>query len=305
MAVRRKPIPCATGPGSVPEWFSSAITEAGHELVDISQAEALFWYHGGSSTLGDLLEAGSRLQWVQLPAAGIESYLPYLDPRLIWTCAKGVYADPVAEHALALALAGMRGTAHYGRQQSWSEPRGVSLFDANVTILGGGGIGQALVDLLRPFRVEPLLVRRNPRPEQANEVALDQLHEVLPTSDLVILALALTPETAGVIGERELRLMAPHAWLVNVSRGRHVVTEDLVRALREGWIGGAALDVTDPEPLPNGHELWTLDDCLITPHIGNTPEMNRPLLRAFTMRNLRHRAAAEPLEGLVDPALGY
>ena len=151
------------------------------------------------------------------------------------------------------------------------------------------------------------VVRKNPasRPGVDAVVPLEQLHMELPSADLVFLALALTPETTGVIGAAELDLMADHAWLVNVSRGPHVVTDDLVRALRERRIGGAALDVTDPEPLPAGHPLWELDNCIITPHVGNTPDMHRPLLTAFTADNLRRYAKGEPLLGLVDVELGY
>ena len=104
----------------------------------------------------------------------------------------------------------------------------------------------------------------------------DRYADALPGADLVVLALALTPETEGIIAADELSLMEDHAWLVNVARGRHVVTDDLVDALRDGVIGGAGLDVTDPEPLPAGHPLWSLPNCLITPHVGNTPEMAVP-----------------------------
>jgi phosphoglycerate dehydrogenase-like enzyme len=117
--------------------------------------------------------------------------------------------------------------------------------------------------------------------------------------------LALTPDTEGIIGGDELRLMEPHAWLVNVARGRHVVTDDLVKALQAGEIGGAGLDVTEPEPLPEGHPLWSLPNCIITPHVGNTPEMAKPLLAERITANVRRWAHGEPLIGPVDPALGY
>ena len=99
--------------------------------------------------------------------------------------------------------------------------------------------------------------------------------------------------------------MEEHAWLVNVARGRHIVTDDLVDALRAGTIGGAGLDVTDPEPLPDGHPLWSMPNCVITPHIGNTQAMAKPLLSARITENVRRWAAGEELLGPVDPALGY
>ena len=107
---------------------------------------------------------------------------------------------------------------------------------------------------------------------------LAELDALLPAADVVILALALTPETEGVIGARQLELMKPTAWLVNVARGGHVDTDALVAALAADAIGGAALDVTDPEPLPDGHPLWSSPHCLITPHVANTPEMGLILL---------------------------
>src|SRR5690606_22254400 len=130
-------------------------------------------------------------------------------------------------------------------------------------------------------------------------------YEALKGADVVVLALALTPETRGLIGEIELELMEPHAWLINVGRGQHVLTEDLVMALRDGAIDGAALDVTDPEPLPDGHPLWTLPNCLVTPHTANSEEMAMPLLSARIEENVRRFMADAPLLGIVDPDLGY
>jgi len=120
-----------------------------------------------------------------------------------------------------------------------------------------------------------------------------------------VLACALTPETMGLIGARELALMKHDAWLVNVGRGRLIVTDELVAALRERRIGGATLDVTEPEPLPKEHPLWQLDNCLITPHIGNTRAMAVPLLTERITTNCRLFAAGAPLVGVVDVALGY
>jgi phosphoglycerate dehydrogenase-like enzyme len=113
------------------------------------------------------------------------------------------------------------------------------------------------------------------------------------------------PDTVGLIGRAELEVMEEHAWLVNVARGGHIVTDDLVAALRAGTIGGAGLDVTDPEPLPEGHPLWSLPNCVVTPHIGNTQAMAKPLLSARITENVRRWAAGEELIGPVDPALGY
>ncbi|MBS1847891.1 MAG: hydroxyacid dehydrogenase, partial [Actinobacteria bacterium] len=115
----------------------------------------------------------------------------------------------------------------------------------------------------------------------------------------------MTPETRGVIDAAALDALADHAWRVTAARGPHIVTDDLVDALRAGRIGGAALDVTDPEPLPDQHPLWSLPNAIITPHVGNTPAMAVPLLGARVTENVRRFAAGDPLIGLVDPDLGY
>ncbi|MDQ6742036.1 MAG: hydroxyacid dehydrogenase, partial [Candidatus Dormibacteraeota bacterium] len=131
------------------------------------------------------------------------------------------------------------------------------------------------------------------------------LAEAARDADLVFLAAPLTPETAGMVGAGELRAMGPQAWIVNVARGGLIRTEDLVRALSEGWIAGAGLDVTDPEPLPEGHPLWDLDNCLITPHVASVEELAREPYARLVTENVRRFAEGRELLGLVDPERGY
>ncbi|HEX9765161.1 MAG TPA: NAD(P)-dependent oxidoreductase, partial [Nitriliruptorales bacterium] len=151
------------------------------------------------------------------------------------------------------------------------------------------------------------VVRRSdqPVPGADRTVTVERLDDVLADTDLVVLALALTEETRGVIGADQLAVMPEHAYLVNVARGQHVDTGALVDALRTGGIRGAGLDVTDPEPLPDGHPLWRMPNVLITPHVANTREMAEPELSERVTDNVRRFAAGEPLEGVVDPKLGY
>lgn len=136
-------------------------------------------------------------------------------------------------------------------------------------------------------------------------VGPDALHGALEGALVVFVALSLTPETTGIIAKAELELMGPRAWLVNVGRGRHVVTDDLVDALRSSTVAGAALDVTDPEPLPAAHPLWHLPNCIITPHTADTPEMVRRLLADRIAENVVRLADGRPLLGLIDPVAGY
>lgn len=288
----------------------AAVEAGGGQLTELAEADVLVWTeHDDPAGLAATLAEQPSLQWIALPWAGIEPYVEagLIDDTRVWTSAKGVYAGPVAEHALALSLAGMRELQRWSRARSWGPEAGISLLGGKVTIFGGGGVTRALLDLLAPFGCEVTVVRRHPEPMPGavRVIGFEQRFEALKGADVVVLALALTPETTGLITSVEFEVMEPHAWLVNVARGRHVVTVDLVAALIDNTIGGAALDVTEPEPLPSGHPLWTLPNVLITPHIGLTDDMARPLLAARVTENIRRWAAAEPLLGRVNPELGY
>ncbi len=299
------------GPAGSPDWLAAAVRDGGAEVVDVERAGALLWAapDDPAGLRGVLDEHGDHLGWVQLPWAGIEPYVGVLDGDRRWTCGKGVYAEPVAELALTLTLAGMRGLGRYARADRWRQHGaiGTNLQGARVTILGGGGITEVLLRLLGPFATHTTVVRHRPEPlaGATRTVGTDRLDDALDGADLVVLALALTPATTGIIDARRLDLLSRGTWLVNVARGAHVVTDDLVDALTRGTIGGAGLDVTDPEPLPDGHPLWDLPNCIITPHVGNTPEMARPLLAGRITANVERWLAGEPLIGPVDPRLGY
>lgn len=286
-----------------------AVEAGGGRATPVADATGLVWAdpRDGDGLAACLAEHGDHLDWVQLPFAGIEPFLPVLDHDRAWTCGKGVYAEPVAEHALALLLAGFRHTAGYAREQSWSGPVGRNVLGARVVVLGGGEITTSFLRLLGPFGCHVTVVRRRPDPVEGADrvVTPDHLDEVVVDTDALVLALALTPETEGVVDRRLLARLPDHAWIINVARGGHVVTGDLVDALRAGTIGGAALDVTDPEPLPDGHPLWSLPNVLITPHIANTPEMGAPLLARRVRENVQRYAIGEELLGPVDVDAGY
>lgn len=290
------------------ESLIEAVEAGGGQVVPIEEASALVWADPKRpELLPEILASGPNVEWVALPFAGIEPYVPYLDHDHVWTAAKGVYAAPVAEHVMALALAGLRSLPMFARATSWPAPVGRNLLGARVVVFGGGGITTELLRLLEPFGCDVTVIRRSPEafPGADRTMVLDERLVALRSADVVVLALALTDETKGVIGASELEAMPRHAWLINVARGGHVDTDALVEALAAGSIGGAALDVTDPEPLPPGHPLWSEPRALITPHVGNTPEMGVPLLAAHIEENVRKYGAGEPLVGLVDPDLGY
>jgi len=290
--------------------MTKAVIEGGGEPVGLDdQADALVWLAPWDAEALRAAVAATSPRWVQLSSAGVERMAEagVLDDKRVWTCAKGSYAQPVAEHALMLALAGLRVLPQRVTARSWGQPAGESLFDADVTILGAGGIAAVLLQLLHPFRVRATVVRRGqePVPGAARTLPMTGLTEALTGAKVVFLALALTPQTTGIIGAAELAAMRADGWLVNVARGRHVQTDALVAALDAGTIAGAALDVTDPEPLPDGHPLWGHPRCIITPHTADTIEMVIPMLAARVRDNVALFAAGRTLEGLVDPAAGY
>ena len=298
--------------------FGPLIEQAGGRVVEPSEAEALVWTDPGDAQgLKDLL-SDCPARWVQLPFAGIESFFAagVIDPDRTWTCAKGIYGPATAEHALALVLGAARRLHVHAKASSWSSEARVGsgfgaaerrLKGATTVIVGTGGIGRSLVEMLEPLGPRVIGVNRSGTALKGASatVTVDRLDEVLPEADFVVLAAAYTPETHHLMDSDALAAMGEHAWLVNVARGGLVDTDALVKALRRNLIGGAALDVTDPEPLPEDHPLWTLNNALVTPHVANTWDMAVPELAALVERNVGRFAAGQELEGLVDPAAGY
>jgi D-3-phosphoglycerate dehydrogenase len=286
-----------------------AVRAGGASLVDdASEAEAIVWLDHDPSALQPLLT--DRVRWVQLPWAGVEGWMSagVIDDERVWTCASEAYGDSVAEHVVALMLAGRRRIHAAARATSWDPDNGGQpLFGATTVIVGTGSIGRGVTRLLEPWGMTFVGVNRSGRAVEgfARVVAVDELLGVLPGADVVVLAAPSTPETAGLIGAAELDAMAQDAWLVNVARGALVDTDALVAALAAGSIAGAALDVTDPEPLPDGHPLWSEPRALVTPHRANFgPAADAEMHGLFT-RQIRRWIAGEELSGRVDPARGY
>ena len=300
----------AVGPEGSPQWAADAIRSGGGTVTvtDYAGADGLVWIDFDRvDELGRVLARHPGIRWVQLPWAGVERFAHLFDTSRKWTSAKGVFGPAVAELALGMLLGGLRHIVAYSRLSSWSEDHGVNLVGARVVIVGGGGIAESLAAMLVPFGCHVTVVRKRVQPmvNVHEVVGQDDLDRVLPGADAVVLALALTAETVGMFSRSQFDLMQPHAWIVNVARGRHIVTDDLVDALRRGSIGGAALDVTDPEPLPKGHPLWSMHNCFITPHVGNTADMVPGLLSVRIADNVRRLAQGDDLVGVIDVELGY
>ena len=294
--------------------MAAAIAAGGGALAAPGDADAIVWTDPGDpEALRSTLES-SPATWVQLPFAGIERFVAagVIDPARTWTCAKVIYGHSTGEHALALMLAAARCLHTHVKAQTWRGQTRAGrperqLKGAEIVLVGAGGIARELTRMLEPLQARVTVVSRSGRTVEgaAGSARTEELHEVLPGADFVVVAAALTDETRGLIGRAALGAMGKGAWLVNVARGGLVDTDALVEALREGSIAGAALDVTDPEPLPDGHPLWSLDNAIITPHVANTWDMALPELRAMVRRNVEAFATGRPLEGLVDPVLGY
>ena len=221
----------------------------------------------------------SNVTVVQSQSLGYDNVAEYLPAGITFCNAVGVHEASTAELALGLTLAARRGFAEFRDAQvrgEWAHSRQPGLQGSNVVLIGVGGVGAAIARRLAPFDVSITLVARSARETELGTVrGMGDLPSILPTADVVILAVPLTADTKGLVSTELLNHLQPGALLVNVSRGGVVDTDALVAAVRERSIH-AALDVTDPEPLPAGHPLWSLPGVIITPHVGgDTGAMDR------------------------------
>ena len=297
------------------ETFAEAVRAGGGVVAPLSEeTRGIVWLtYGRVDELAAILIVHGGIQWVQLPYAGVDAFSGILSDfahreRLLWTSAKGAYSEPVAEHALALTLATLRALPEKSRASEWAEKKtGLSLYGLNVVLVGAGGIAIEILRLLEPFRVDVTVVRRSPAPLEgaARTVTSAELHAVLPGADVIILAAASTDDTKHLIGAPEFALLKPTAVLVNIARGPLVDQDALVDAIRSGSLWGAGLDVTDPEPLPADHALWSEPACIITSHSADTPPMTAPLLANRITVNTRALVEGGPFTGIVDPKAGY
>lgn len=292
--------------------YVEAIEASGGQICELGpEVRALIWTdYSKPHQLAETIAANPQLRWVQLPFAGVDAFADMLHFPVIFTSAKRSYSEPVAEHALMLAMALGRILPQRVKAESWGKKHADSLYDEEVVIVGGGGIAQELVRLLEPFRAKVSVIRK--RPEESFDpigktkvLGFEQLDEVLAGAKFVFLACALTSETRYLFDASRFARMRSDSYLINVARGEVVDQEALLEALNQGGISGAATDVTYPEPLPEGHPMWGRDDLIITPHTADT----KPIVeRLFSIR-LRENVAAwisgEPLVGVVNPKLGY
>jgi phosphoglycerate dehydrogenase-like enzyme len=241
-----------------------------------------------------------KLKVLQTLTAGYEHALPYLPPGAVLCNARGVHDASTAELAVALALASLRHIPEFARAQprhEWLAGPFPALADKHVLIVGYGSIGAAIERRLLPFEVTLTRVARRARPEQ-DVHAVAELPHLLPEADVVMLVTPLTPQTHHLVDETFLGRMKPGALLVNVARGGVVDTDALVRALQAGTVT-AALDVTDPEPLPVGHPLWDAPGLLLSPHVGGNSSAFLPRAQRLVREQVSRYANGEPLANVV------
>lgn len=254
-----------------------------------------------------------RLKWIQSSAAGMDHCLvpAVVESEIVVTSASGVLADQVTEHTLALMTGLCRSLPVFFRAQQAREfirrPTR-DLHGTTVGIVGFGGNGRRLAEVLRTLKVRMLATDVFPVDKPDYVEALlppERLDEMLPQVDFLVLAAPLTSQTRGMIDRRALGLMKRDAFLVNMARGPLVVEQDLVEALLAGRLAGAAMDVTEVEPLPPASKLWELPNVIITPHVGGQSRARIEDMTSFFCENLRRWQSGRPLANRIDKRLGF
>jgi phosphoglycerate dehydrogenase-like enzyme len=278
---------------------SAHVVEPQDGPVGAEAAGALVWVPGRPELPGDaFLDSLPALRLVQLTSAGAEAFAGRLPDRLVLCNARGAHTPATAEWAVAAALAAQRGLPYFVREQDagrWSPRPHGSLHGARVLVLGAGDIGRTIGRMLGGFDVELTYVARRSRD---GVHGVDELPALLPHADVVVVVVPVTAETTGLVDAGFLAAMADGALLVNAARGVVVDTGALLAELTSGRLR-AALDVTDPEPLPAGHPLWSAPGLLLTPHVGGAvPQGGDRAARAVTDQ-LARVLAGEPLQNVV------
>ena len=268
-------------------------------------------------------ELAPRLRWLQYPGAGIDALQPTgllaPDSGVIITTATGIHSTAISEYVFGSMLmfnwnwpqmVRLQDGHVWARSANWYNLGGRELADLTLGIVGLGSIGRRIAQLGRAFGMHVIAMRRSSA-EGEKDADVDQvfsagqLHALLSKSDYVVISVPLTPQTEKLIGEAELRAMRPNAYLVNIARGRVIDEQALIRALREGWIAGAGLDVAEEEPLPPESPLYSMPNVILTPHISGASVHYDERLAALFAENLRRFRAGQPLKNLYDPSRGY
>ena len=268
------------------------------DTSDLSQIDFYVpLYMGGAKALSYAAQM-PNLKTLQMLNAGYDDALAYLRPGLTLCNARGVHDASTAELAVGLAIASRRGFPEFMREQiagRWSHHRTSALSDSKIGIIGYGSIGKKIAKNLSGFEVSVTAFTQSGRD---GSLTIDQLDAHLPELDIIILILPLSDSSRHLFNAKRLAAMKDGALLINVARGPVVETDALVKELNSGRIF-AALDVTDPEPLPVGHPLWSAKNLLLVPHVGGNSDAFEPRGRALVESQLQLLAAGSPLEHVV------
>jgi len=291
--------------GGIPDGIDVDVYRADGDSWPDSIADLEFYvlpYLKGEEVL-DRVDEMKQLKVIQTLTAGVENFLPYVPDGVILCNAAGVHDTSTAELAVALALATGRRLDHYARNQPngiWEAFQlGISLADQRILIIGYGHIGAAIERRLAGFEVASVTrVARRPRSGPAEVHRTEELLDLLSYADVAFLVAPHTPQTEGMISRRELAALPDGALLVNVARGKLVDTEALLAETSTGRIR-AALDVTDPEPLPPEHPLWRTPGVLISPHVGGPSTAFFPRADRLIAAQLGRFAAGQELENII------
>ena len=278
--------------------------DGGEPLASRDEVEVVVPPMMGDGAVLDALHGLPRLRLVQSLSAGVESLVDHVPPGVTLARAEGVHARSTAEWVVAATLAVLRDLPHLVRKADagrWSPRRTGTLDGATVVVVGAGSIARHARDRLLPFECSVTLVGRSARD---GVVAQDDLPALLPGADVVVLLVPLTDATRGLVGGGFLARMRDGAVLVNAARGAVVDTDALVVEVSSGRLR-AALDVTDPEPLPAGHPLHGMPGVLLTPHVAGSPATRDARTWEFLATQLRRFGAGEELAGVVDLERGY
>ncbi len=269
----------------------------------------------------EIIERGKDLRWIQLTNSGAETCtsIPEVAERgILVTNLQRILGPQIADHAIALMFALARGLPHYGAEQAagaWSANlRAVSEFPfwevegKTMLVVGLGGIGTEVAKRAAGLgmRVQATRNSRREGPEFVEYVGLaHEVMELAANADVVVNATPLTPQTRGMFDAAFFEAMKETAYFINIGRGESVVTADLVAALESGVIAGAGLDVTDPEPLPPGHPLWSMPNVILTPHIAGGSDLVGRRVTILVAENLRRYIRGEPMLSVVNLERGY
>jgi len=281
-------------------------------LANVPDAEIIF----SKRFAPDTLALAQKLRWIQAGTAGVNHLFAAGagERDILVTNARGAHGTPIAEQTLALIFAFANRLPTLIRAQDKCQhvaPQVIrekfEVAGQTLCVIGLGDIGGALAEKARLLGMRVLGVRRTTKAMAGLDAQYspDQLLEALPQADHVALCLPLTAATTAIIGERELRAMRPSAYIYNVGRGASIAADALVRALQEGWIAGAGLDVTDPEPLPADSPLWGMQNVLLGQHTSGSSPFNADRITGIFLDNLTRYRQGKPLVNLVDPLLGY